>query len=135
MLFLQDKDTRINKKKGVTGKARASEKFLRQQKKKYNRGNACAVLLASSTLAAKEHAEAGPQERDDRQLYCLLETDNEDGYAFSALMRNLSLDEGEVLISGSNSSTSTHSFEEHETFMSEIQLRGIVDKITRKASS
>jgi hypothetical protein len=48
LLFLQDKDVRINKKKGVTGKARASEKFLRQQRRKGNRGNACAVLLAST---------------------------------------------------------------------------------------
>jgi hypothetical protein len=135
LLFLQHKDARINKKKGVTGKARASEKFLRQQKKKYNCDNSCAVLLASSTLAAKENAEAGPQERNDRQLHCILETDDENEYAFSALMRNLSLDEGEALTLGSNVGTSTHSFGKNEAFMSEIQLRGIVDKMVREASS
>jgi hypothetical protein len=53
LLFLQDKDARINKKKGVSGKARASEKFLRLQRRKRDRGNACAVLLASSTTAAR----------------------------------------------------------------------------------
>jgi hypothetical protein len=55
LLFLQDKDARINKKKGVTGKARASENFLRQQRRKRDRDNACAVLLASNTTAAREH--------------------------------------------------------------------------------
>jgi hypothetical protein len=54
LLFLQDKDARVNKKKGTTGKARASEKFLRQQRRKRDRGNACAVLLASNTTAARE---------------------------------------------------------------------------------
>jgi hypothetical protein len=66
LLFLQDKDARINKKKGATGKARASEKFLRQQRGKRDRGNACAVLLASNTTAAREHAGAGPLVKDER---------------------------------------------------------------------
>jgi hypothetical protein len=74
LLFLQGKDARINKKKGVTGKARASEKFLRQQRKKSDRDNACAVLLASNTTAAREHVVAGPQDRDEKQLHCLLDT-------------------------------------------------------------
>jgi hypothetical protein len=43
-------------------------------------------------------------------------------------MQNLSLDEGETFTSVCHGSTFTHSFEEHEAFMSEIQLRGIVDK-------
>jgi hypothetical protein len=64
-LFLQDKDARINRKKSATGKARASEKFLRLQRRKRDRGNACAVLLASSTTAAREHAGAGPLGRDE----------------------------------------------------------------------
>ncbi len=119
----------------MTGKARASEKFLRQQRKKYDRGNSCTVFLASTTIAAKEHARARPQERDDGQLHCLLVTDDEDGHKVSTLMRNLSLDEGEALTLGSHVSTSTHSFKEHGAFMSKIQLKGIADKMAREASS
>jgi hypothetical protein len=92
LLFLQDKDARINKKKGVTGKARASEKFLRQQRRKRDRGNACAVLLASNTTAAREHVLAGPQDKDERQLHCLLDTDDENGQALATLMRGLTLE-------------------------------------------
>jgi hypothetical protein len=136
LLFLLDKDARINKKKGVTGKARASEKFPRQQRKKYERGNACAVFLASSTTVTKEHASAGAQDSDDRQLHCLLDTDDENGQALSTFMRNLSLDEGKAPALGSYEGTSAYSFEEHEALMSEIQLRGIVvDKMAREASS
>jgi hypothetical protein len=79
-LFLQDKDARTNKKKGATGKARASEN-LRQQRSKRDRGNACAVLFASNTTAAREHVVAGPQDKDERQLHCLLDTDDENGQA------------------------------------------------------
>ena len=84
---LQDKDARINKKKSVSGKARASEKFLRLQRRKRDCGNACAVLLASSTTAAREHAGAGPLDRDERQLHCLLDTDEDNGQALATLMR------------------------------------------------
>ncbi len=135
LLFLQDKDARINKKKGVTGKARASEKFLRQQRRKKDRGNACAVLLAFNTTAAREHAVARPQDKDERQLHCLLDTDDENGQAFAALMRGLALEAEIGPNLGSREGTSLYSFEEHEVFMSEIQLRGIVDKMAREASS
>jgi hypothetical protein len=84
LLFLQDKDARTNKKEGVTGKAQAFEKFLRQQRRKRDRGNACAVFLASNTTAAKEHVDAGPQNCDERQLHCLLDTDDENGYALNS---------------------------------------------------
>jgi hypothetical protein len=53
-LFLKDKVAGRKKKKGVHGKARSAENFLREQKRKYNRGNSCAVLLASSTPVAKK---------------------------------------------------------------------------------
>ncbi len=126
---------RINKKKGVTGKARASEKFLRQQRKKRDCGNACAVLLASNTTAAREHVVAGPQDRDERQLHCLLDTDDESGQAFATFMRGLTHKAESVSTLGSLEGTSLHLFEEHEAFMTEIQLRGIVDKMAREASS
>jgi hypothetical protein len=77
---------------------------------------------------AKEHAGAGPHDRDDRQLHCLLDTDDENGYALSTLMRSLTLDAGKAPTFGSHEGTSAYSFEKHEAFMSEIQLRGIVNK-------
>jgi hypothetical protein len=135
LLFLQDKDARINKKKGVTGKARASEKFLRQQRRKRDGGNACAVLLASNTTAAREHAVAGPQDKDEKQLHCLLDTDDENGQAFATLMRGFTLETEVGSNLGSLEGVSLRSFEEHEAFMSEIQLREIVDKMAREASS
>ncbi len=135
LLFLQDKDARINKKKGATGKARASEKFLRQQRRKRDRGNACAVLLASNTTAAREHAGAGPLRKDERQLHCLLDTNDENGQAFATLMRGLTLETEVRSRLGSPEGASLHSFEEHEAFMSEIQLKEIVDKMAREASS
>ncbi len=127
--------TTSNKKKGATGKARASENFLRQQKRKRDRGNACAVLLASNTTAAREHAGAGPLGKDEKQLHCLLDTDDENGQAFATLMRGLTLETEVGSNLGSLEDASLHSFEEHEAFMSEIQLRGIVDKMAREASS
>jgi hypothetical protein len=135
LLFLQDKDARINKKKGVTGKARASEKFLRQQRRKRDRGNACAVLLASNTTAAREHIAEGSRVKDEKQLHCLLDTDDENGQAFAALIRGLTLETETGPNLGGLEDASFHSFEEIETFMSEIQLRGIVDKMTRESSS
>jgi hypothetical protein len=69
---------------------------------------------------SSEHVDAGPQDCDERQLHCLVDTDDENGHALTL---------------GSHEGTSLHSFEEHEALMSEIQLRGIVDKMTREASS
>jgi hypothetical protein len=135
LLLLQDKDARINKKKGATGKARASEKFLRQQRRKRDRGNACAVLLASNTTAAREHAGAGPLVKDERQLHCLLDTDDENGQAFTTLMRGRMIETVAGTNLGSREDAPLQSFEDHEAFMSEIHLRGIVDKMVREASS
>ncbi len=56
-LFLKDEVKGRNKKKGLHGKARAAENFLRKQKQKYNRGNSCALLLAASTPVAKGYAQ------------------------------------------------------------------------------
>jgi hypothetical protein len=119
-LFLQDKDARINKKKGATGKARASEKFLGLQRRKRDRGNACAVLLASNTTAAREHAGAGPLIKDERQLHCLLDTDDDNGQAFATHMRGLTMETDIRSNLGNPENASLQSFEEHEAFMSEI---------------
>jgi hypothetical protein len=93
------------------------------------------VLLASNTTAAREHAGEGPQGKDERQLHCLLDTDDENGRALAALMWGLTLETEAGTNLGSLEGASLHSFEEHEAFMSEIQLRVIVDKMAREASS
>ncbi len=93
------------------------------------------MLLASNTTAAREHAGARPLVKDERQLHCLLDTDDENGQAFATLMRGLTLETETTSDLGSREDASLHSFEEHEAFMSEIQLRRIVDKMAREASS
>jgi hypothetical protein len=59
LLFLQDKDPTSSKKKKSTGRDRDARKFLMRQKRKRDRGNACALLLASNSQIAKEYAERG----------------------------------------------------------------------------
>ncbi len=49
LLFLQDKDPTSSRKKRLTGKFRNARKFLMRQKRKWDRGNACALLLASNS--------------------------------------------------------------------------------------
>ncbi len=77
-LFLKDKVAGQNKKKRMHGKARAAEKFLRKQKGKYNRGNSCAFLLASSTPVAKRYAQQRSKGHSDRSLHCLWEFNERD---------------------------------------------------------
>jgi hypothetical protein len=48
-------------------------------------------------------------------------------------MRGLTIETDVGANLGSLENASLHSFEEHESFMSEIQLRGIVDKMAREA--
>jgi hypothetical protein len=76
LLFLQDKDARrrSRKKKGTPSRARASAHIRR----KFNRGHSCAVLLASSTPAAREYVEGRFREDMDCQLHCLCEMDEDD---------------------------------------------------------
>ena len=78
LLFLKDKIIGRNKKKNLHGKARAAENFLRKQKGKYDRGNSCAFLLASSTLTAKGYAQRKFKEHLDRTLHCLWEFNAKD---------------------------------------------------------
>jgi hypothetical protein len=51
-----------------------------QQKRKRDRGNACAVLLASSSQIAKEYAERGVTEEMENPLRCVCEMDEEDDW-------------------------------------------------------
>ena len=71
LLFLKEKIAGMNKKKSLHGKARAAENFLRKQKGKYNRGNSCVFLLASSTPVAKRYAQQKSRGLSDRSLHCL----------------------------------------------------------------
>ena len=74
LLILQDKDARRSRKKGTPSRARASAHIRR----KFNLGHSCAVLLASSTPAAREYVEGRFREDMDCQLHCLCEMDEDD---------------------------------------------------------
>jgi hypothetical protein len=78
LLFLQDKSPSSSKKKRTTGKDRDARKFLMRQKRKRDRGNACALLLASNSQIAKEYAERGAAKEVDNSLHCVCEMDEED---------------------------------------------------------
>jgi hypothetical protein len=78
LLFLQDKDPTSSKKKRPTGKFRNARKFKMRQKSKRDRGNACALLLASNSQIAKEYAERGAAKEANNLLHCVCEMDEED---------------------------------------------------------
>ncbi len=78
LLFLQDKSPSPSKKKRMTGKNRDARKFLMRQKRKRDRGNACALLLATNSQIAKEYAERCIAKEVDNSLHCICEMDEED---------------------------------------------------------
>jgi hypothetical protein len=134
LLFLKDKVVGRHKKKNLHGKARAAESFLRKQKRKYNRRNYSAFLLASSTPVAKRYAQQKFNGFSDHSLHCLWEFDAKD-------LRALPPEEKEPSLNGGDRSTSNaiirelfHSYAEHESYMSEIQLRRIVDKMANDSA-
>ncbi len=134
LLFLKDKVEGRNKKKSLHGKARAAENFLRKQKGKYNLGNSCAFLLASNTPVAKRYAQRKFSGFSDHSLHCLWEVSAED-------VRALPPEEKDPPVSVEDRSASNavirellHSYAEHESYMSEIQLRRIVDKMASRSS-
>jgi hypothetical protein len=49
-----------------------------RQKRKRDRGNACALLLASNSQIAKEYAERGAAKGAGNLLHCVCEMDEED---------------------------------------------------------
>ncbi len=67
LLFLQDKSP--------SSKDRDAQKFLMRQKRKRDRGNACALLLATNSQIAKEYAERGAAKEVDNSLHCVCEMD------------------------------------------------------------
>ena len=129
LLFLKDKVTGRNKKKGLHGKARAAENFLRKQKEKYNRGNSCAFLLAASTSVAKRYAQRKVIGHSDRSLHCLWELNSRDLQALPSEEKSPSINVANRSASNSIIRELFHSYAEHESYMSEIQLCRIVDKM------
>jgi hypothetical protein len=127
LLFLQDRKLRKSMKKGLPSRALASKKFLMLQKRKLHRGNSCAVFLASSTPAARVYvyAEGRFIDDDEGQLHCLCEMDEDDKW----MEPSHSLSQG---IIQENRGTSLPDC--IEAYMSEIQLRRIVDKMATEAS-
>ena len=49
-----------------------------RQRRKRDRGNACALLLASNSQIAKEYAERGAAKEANNLLHCVCEMDEED---------------------------------------------------------
>ncbi len=125
--FLKDKVEARNKNKGLHSKARAAENFLRKQKEKYNRGNSCAFLLASSTPVAKGYAQRKFKGLSDRSLHCLWEFDAKDVRALPPEDKDPSTEIENRSSSNAIIRELFHSYAEHESYMSEIQLRRIVD--------
>ena len=134
LLFLKDKVVGRHKKKNLHGKARAAESFLRKQKGKFNRGNHCAFLLASSTPVAKMYAQQKFSGFSDRSLHCLWEFDAKDLRSFPPEEKESSPSTADRLASNAVIREHFHSYAEHESYMSEIQLRRIVDKMANETA-
>ena len=117
------------------GKACAAENFLSEQKRKYNRGSSCAVFFASSTPAARKYARQKLSDFSDHSLHCLWEFDAEDVRARPPDVGDLPTDAGECSKSNAIISELFHSNAELESYMSEIQLRRIVNKMSNETAS
>jgi hypothetical protein len=106
----------------------------REDSEDSDRGDSCAVLLASSTPAAREYAEGRFIDDDEGQLHCLCEMNEDDSW----MVPSHSLSQGRIQENMATSLPdcyiSPFAYEEHEAYMSEIQLRRIVDKMATKAS-
>ena len=92
------------------------------------------VFLAASTPVAKRYAQRKVIGHSDRGLHCLWEFDTRD-------LRALPPEEKSPSVNGADRSASNsiirelfHSYAEHESYMSEIQLRRIVDKMASGSS-
>jgi hypothetical protein len=126
---------RKSTKKGLHSRALASKKFLMLQKRKLHRGNSCTVLLASSTPpAAREYAEGRFIDDDEGQLHCLCEMDEDDKWMVSSHSLSQGMIQENMATSLPECYISPFAYEEHEAYMSEIQLRRIVDKMVTEAS-
>jgi hypothetical protein len=117
------------------GKGRAAENFQREQKRKYNRGKSCAVLLASSTPVAKRYAQRKFSGFSDHSLHCLWEFNAEDVRALPPEEEDIPTNAGKRSASNAIVMELIHSYAEHEAYMSEIQLRRIVDKMANESAA
>ncbi len=115
LLFLKDKVKGRSKKKGLHGKARAAENFIRKQKEKYNRGNSCALLLAASTPVAKGYARRKSVGHSCSSLHCLWEFNAQDLRALPPEEKSLSVELADRSASNSIIRELFHSFAEHES--------------------
>jgi hypothetical protein len=134
LLFLQDRKPRKSTKKGLPSRAQAAKKFLMMQKRKLHRGNSCAVFLASSTPAAREYVEGRLIEDDEGQLHCLCEMDEDDKWMVTSNSLSQGIIQEDRATSLQDCYISPFAYEEHEAYMSEIQLRRIADKKATEAS-
>ncbi len=136
LLFLQDRKLQKSTKKGLNSRALASKKFFMLKKRKLHRGDSCAVLLASSTPAAREYAEGRFIDDDEGQLHCLCEMNEDDTSRWMVPSHSLSqgMIQENMTTSLPDCYISPFAYEEHEAYMSEIQLRRIVDKMATEAS-
>jgi hypothetical protein len=134
LLFLKDKVVGRHKRKNLHGKARAAENFIKKQKGKYNRGNYSAFLLASSTPVAKRYAQQKFNGFSDHSLHYLWEFDAKDLRALPPEEKEPSLNSGDRSASNAIIRELFHSYAEDESYMSEIQLRRIVDKMANKSA-
>jgi hypothetical protein len=71
LLFLQHKKPRKSRKKGISSRAQASRTFLMLQKRELNRGNSCAIFLASSTPVARGYVEGRFVEHEEARATTL----------------------------------------------------------------
>ncbi len=120
--FLQDKDPmRSEKKRRATGNGRDSRTFLMQQKRKRDRGNACAVLLASNSQVARDYAGRGAAEEADNLLHCVCEINEDDEWMIPSHTWN-STSPGELSpLDWKNVICTSKSYEKHEAHMSETR--------------
>jgi hypothetical protein len=95
--------------------------------------NSCAVLLASSTPAAREYAEGRFVDDDEGQLHCLFENED-DRWMVPSQSLSSGIVQESMAASLPDCYISPFAYEEHEAYMSEIQLRRIVDKMATEAS-
>jgi hypothetical protein len=106
-----------------------------RRKRKRDRGNACALLLASSSQIAKEYAERSAVKEAGNSLHCVCEMDEEDEWMIPSSTWS-STSPGELSpLDWKNVMRTSDSYEEHEAHMSEIQLRRIVDKMSQESSA
>jgi hypothetical protein len=89
----------------------------------FNRGNSCAFFLASSTPVARKYVEERFIEDEDGQLHCLCEMNEDDEWMISPLSLSQTLIQGDRVACEQDNHISPFAYEEHEAYMSAIQLR------------